>query len=143
MDIQRRVADCLADGCMHRDLQIADRVDAVGAEVFQELYGCRVAMAEVSGALEHDVLRKVAVLTHFVGNPKHAFVINQEAAAAEFIAALDVFDRANELFLAAETIADSYALGRQNRCAGIIGGAGAGGEHQFATVLIAKLAVLL
>ena len=54
---------------MHRDLQIADRVDAVGAEVCQELNGSRVAIAHVSGALENHVLGKVAVLAHFIGRP--------------------------------------------------------------------------
>jgi len=109
---------------MHRDLQIADRIDAVGAEVFQELHRCRIAVAHMSGALERDVFREVAILAHFIGNPEHAFVIDQEAAAAKLISTLDVLDSTDELFLATKAISNADTLGRKNRCARIIGRAG-------------------
>ncbi len=54
VDIQWRL-DRLAQGRDHRDLQVADRVDAVGAQAFEQLEGAGIALAEVSGGLEDDL----------------------------------------------------------------------------------------
>jgi len=82
VDIKRSVADRLAQGGEHRNLQVADRVDAVGAEADQQFEGRRVAMSHVSGTFENDFLGQIAILAHFIDRPQHTFVVNQEAANA-------------------------------------------------------------
>jgi hypothetical protein len=87
------------------------------------------------------ILGEIAVLAHFVGDPEHALVVDQKAAAAVFVTALDVFDRANQLFLAAETVAYAHALRGKNGGAGVVSGARAGGKQKLAAIVMAELAV--
>src|SRR5512139_1578125 len=91
-----------AQRCDHGDLQVANRIDAVSTQALQQLKGARVAMPEVGGGFEDDIFWQRAVPSHLAYEPKHAFIVDEEAAAAEIIAALDVFDTAQYLLHAAQ-----------------------------------------
>jgi len=82
-------------------------------------------------------------VTHLVDEPEHALIIDEEAAAAVFITALDVFHSAQHLFHTAQAVANANTLGGKNRRAGIIGRAGTNGEQQLAAVIMAQPAVFL
>ena len=71
--------------------------------------------------LEDDILRQGSVLAHLPHQPQHAFVVDQEAATTQVVAALDVLDRPQDLLHAAQTIADPDSLGRKDGGARVIG----------------------
>src|SRR5690606_33704378 len=110
MNIQGNL-DSGAQRSDHRDLEVADRVNRISAQAFEEFERAGIALTKVGRALKFDVFGKSAIAAHLVGKPEHALIIDEEAAAAVFITALDIFHSAQHLFHTTQAVANADALG--------------------------------
>lgn len=83
---------------------------------------CAVAVAAVGARLEHRVRGQLAAFPCLTEHPEQPLVVYEQPPDAEIAHALRVLKRADELFLAAQPVADDGALPRKARGGGVIRG---------------------
>lgn len=123
----------------HLKLNIADRVNGVGADAFKKLCRAGVAVTCVCGNLEVAVCGDLACLAELVECPEAALVIYEEAAAAEACGTLYVLNGADDLFLTAQAIAHAYALIGMYGCRSIGSCTGADCKDKVGAPVVSKL----
>ena len=131
--------DSSADCGQVLQLIVADDVEGVSTDVLQQLGGAGVAVTSVSAHLELAVLGQQAGGTSLAQSPQAALVIHQEGAAAQAGSTTDVFQSADDLILATQTITHTDALGALHGCRSIGGSTGADCQNQLNLMLLGQL----
>ena len=121
VDIERN-GNARAQRAEHIERKIAHGVDAVRAALLEQPERCAVAMSAVGARLEHRVRGQLAGFPRLVEHPEQPLVVYEQPPDTEIAHALRVLESADELFLAAQPVADDGALPRKACGGGVIRG---------------------
>ena len=117
-----RDGNARAQRAEHIERKIAHGVDAVRAAPLKQAERRAVAVAAVGARLEHRVRGQLAGAPRLIEHPEQTLIVYEQPPDAEIAHALCVLERADELFLAAQPVADDGALPRKARGGGVIRG---------------------
>ena len=117
-----RDGNARAQRAEHIERKIAHGVDAVRAAPLKQAERRAVAVAAVGARLEHRVCGQLAGAPRLIEHPEQTLIVHEQPPDAEIAHALCVLERADELFLAAQPVADDGALPRKARGGGVIRG---------------------